>query len=306
MKTIKGKKIFYCESVAKYAFIYFIVVFLFAGVYYLCFLFDTTSFLLSKEMNTHVESYFVTDSLSILSLEKKMRSEIPFTIEDLNVKLRPIVDSVKQINENIEILTNGIQVDNHRIDSLILVANLYRDSSIEEYKKSRIAGIQNSIDSLEMTMIGVDSTILILDGRYVELAILKYDYAVELAKTYSLLLEHYGAFIPNDISDSLVVMNGRQIQKEAMLSSSQTILRDLSHEILDYSSSFQKVRRESMSYWTFVYYSIGVSTTFSYGDIAPNSSLTRCLSCIELLICIIIVALFIESLIPKLSHSATQ
>ncbi len=56
----------------------------------------------------------------------------------------------------------------------------------------------------------------------------------------------------------------------------------------DLISSFHNNRHESVGLLDFFYYSICVSTTVSFGDIAPNNGWTRFLVIVELLVCVFV------------------
>ena len=75
--------------------------------------------------------------------------------------------------------------------------------------------------------------------------------------------------------------------------------RDISSRIRDLTIDFHKNRLDAVNYLDFVYYSICVSTTVSFGDIAPNNCLTRTIAIIELLLCIILVAAIVDEIIRK-------
>ena len=57
---------------------------------------------------------------------------------------------------------------------------------------------------------------------------------------------------------------------------------------------------ESVGFWDFLYYSICVSTTVSFGDIAPNNGWTRFLAVLEILLCMILLGILLNKIIAKL------
>ena len=64
-------------------------------------------------------------------------------------------------------------------------------------------------------------------------------------------------------------------------------------------SSFHDNRRSSVGFLDFVYYSFCVSTTVSFGDIAPNNGWTRFIAILELLSCIVLVHFILTGMTKK-------
>lgn len=63
---------------------------------------------------------------------------------------------------------------------------------------------------------------------------------------------------------------------------------------------FHENRREAVGFMDFLYYSVCVSTTVSFGDIAPNSGFTRTVAIIELLLCILLVGIVLDKINKKI------
>ena len=59
---------------------------------------------------------------------------------------------------------------------------------------------------------------------------------------------------------------------------------------------------ESVGFLDFLYYSICVSTTVSFGDIAPNNGWTRFLAIAELLLCVLLLAVLLDGVAKKVNN----
>ena len=68
----------------------------------------------------------------------------------------------------------------------------------------------------------------------------------------------------------------------------------------DLISSFHNNRHESVGLLDFFYYSICVSTTVSFGDIAPNNGWTRFLAIVELLVCVFLLAILLDGVSKRI------
>ena len=67
-----------------------------------------------------------------------------------------------------------------------------------------------------------------------------------------------------------------------------------------------KYREETLprlGYWDFLYFSVGAATTATFGDIAPNHTLVRMLTCVQVVLSIVLVGLMINELASKLANS---
>lgn len=254
------------------------------------------SFLLSKELNSRVEHTNIYDPRALAAFKKGARCDYPFTIDDLNERIHPKIDSLEFLNIRLSEMESQSVNNSFLLDSLMNAADKERVDAIESFKKERVAAIQSSIDSLMEYMQGRDSISLTLNGKYVELSKLKYEYAVKYADACGDVLKNYGLFLPVALADSIYFINNLKIDVENAICTLQVKRFELSNDVEYSLIEFQKNRRESTSFWTFLYYSVCTSASCSFGDIAPNSWFTRLLSCIELIICIVLIALFIESL----------
>lgn len=87
-----------------------------------------------------------------------------------------------------------------------------------------------------------------------------------------------------------------RIQLSKEIETLESARRDISDRIREASVLFHNNRLESVSFWDFVYYSICVSTTTSFGDIAPNNAWTRRVTIAELLACMLLVAIIISKI----------
>ena len=76
----------------------------------------------------------------------------------------------------------------------------------------------------------------------------------------------------------------------------------MSHGVRDLISSFHNNSHDSVWLLDFFYYSICVSTTVSFGDIAPNNGWTRFLAIAELLLCVLLLAVLLDGVAKKVNN----
>lgn len=70
---------------------------------------------------------------------------------------------------------------------------------------------------------------------------------------------------------------------------------DLTNKFYDIVSDIRQLYNE-INYWDFLFYSIGIATTTTFGDIIAVDFFMRLAACIELLVCVVLLALLLNRL----------
>lgn len=116
------------------------------------------------------------------------------------------------------------------------------------------------------------------------------------AEVLTYILGHYGSFVPQSLLDKLEQQSQSEIRLIHEIEKLENDRRAVSSRIRDKVSSFHRNRVESVSFLDFIYYSICVSTTVSFGDIAPNDGWSRFIAIVELLSCLFLVGVILDGL----------
>jgi hypothetical protein len=146
---------------------------------------------------------------------------------------------------------------------------------------------------------GEDSTEMIIKGKYVELANLEYQFAKRNAEVQSMISQYMGNFIPESLSHQIRRCNEDYIRLTMEIQELESVRRKTSSNIRHFVTEFHENRLESVGWLDFLYYSICVSTTVSFGDIAPNNGVIRFLAIFEILICLVLVGAIVDRIIKK-------
>lgn len=276
---------------------YLVVVFVFAVINWLLFLQNSTSFLISEQLNKHIKRYeFLEPTIDLVQYHKEAKDIMPITIKEFGELIKPDLDKLEMIIDSLDEKNKKYKNDSLILDSLNNIAIDNRNEAIKAIKKDSLAKIQRSIDSLETYLAGKDSTEMIIQGKYVEMANLQYEYAKKNAQILSYIINHYGALIPDSLSLQISNLYHDNIFMAMDIYSLENERRAVSSKIRDSIISFHNNRVESVGFCDFIYYSICVSTTVSFGDIAPNDGKTRFFAIFELLICILLVANILDEI----------
>ena len=279
---------------------YLFVVVVFAIINYKSFLNNTTSFVISEQLNKHFQRYnYDLQYINIMKYHEDIKDEMPITIDGLKVIVNPAIDKLKCVQDSLEKKKKSLFLCESKLDSIYLILEDVRSDSIEKYRVIMLSDYQERIDSIENYLSGQDTTEMIIMGKYVELAEMNYQYAVKNYDVQSYIVSHYGSFIPDSISDLLNDMNQLNLKLWSDISRLEEELKEVTRTIRNYSFSFHSNRLEAVKFWDFLYYSVCISTTVSFGEIAPNSGWTRFLAMSELLLCLVIVGYIINTIIKK-------
>lgn len=277
--------------------IYIVVVLLFSVVNWLLFLRNSTSFLISEQLNKHLERYdFLETTIDLAQYHRDVKDEMPITINEFAEMIKPVFDNLEAINDSLEEKTRKYKRDSLILDSLNSIAMENRKEAIKTIKDNSLAKIHRSIDSLSAYIAGKDSTEMIIQGKLVELANLQFEYAKKNAQVQSYINTHYGGLIPESLSLQISYHYGNYVRVILEIVDLEDARRSVISKIRDSNMAFQNNRMESVGFMDFIYYSICVSTTVSFGDIAPNDGKTRFVAVLELLICIILFARILDGI----------
>jgi hypothetical protein len=280
--------------------LYLLIVLLFAVINWLMFKYNTTSFLISDQLNKHVERYdFLDPEADLASYHKNAKDRMPITIREFGEIINPNLANLQAINDSLKTKEKNLFDCQLLWDSLSKVASGMREDSIMEFRREHLAGSQERIDSLKRYLEGKDSTEMIIEGKYVELAELQYEFAKKNAEVQSLVVQYIGNFIPDTLSLQIRKCNEDYLWISMGIQELESTRRDVSSKIRDLVADFHDNRANSVGFWDFLYYSICVSTSVSFGDIVPNNSCTRLLAIIELLLCLVLVGWIVDEIIRK-------
>lgn len=276
---------------------YIVAIILFACVDWQIFRYNTTSFLISEQLNKHVDRYVFLDPENLAQYHKDAKDLMPITIDGFSALTKPDFDKLDSINKAIVINSEKNEICKNRLDSLINIASEKRSDSIEVFSGHMLSEYQGRIDSLEAYIADKDSTEMVLKGKYVELANLRYEYAKMHLKVQNYIIDHFVSFIPDSLLSRI-----REYEEEYLLLSGEAPNIELSRKVTaakmkDAVDKFHNNRLETVGFSDFLYYSICIGTSVSFGDIAPNNSLTRVIAMVELLFCIVLIGIILNKII---------
>lgn len=284
-----------CMRLKHFVLFYISIVLVFAFINQGIFWKDSTTFAISDQMNKHVERYeLLGPKIDLVKFHENAKDKMPITFERFYVKILPDVKRLEYVYSQLDTTQQELDSCKKELSRVTQLADVERKASIEAFIDRTMKGYQLRIDSLRRYMIGKDTTELIIKGKYVELARLRRDYAKKNAEVYKNILEHYGSFIPDSLAIILTNLNNEDIKLSFKYEELENSRRSVSRRIKETARAFHNNRYETVTFLDFIYYSVCVSTTVSFGDIVPNSTSARLAAIIELFFCLILLGLILE------------
>lgn len=296
MKTLfRGAK---QKRLLKYCFIFLFSVFAFAGLYYTIFQINTASFYISEEYNERVNGRYLRRSPDVLYTIVD-RSENPFCIDDFNQEIKPINDNISNVYKELDSLHASIKYHENILERLSVSLAESRTDHIEKYKNDQLQPCRDSVTAYEsriedLLRLGISEDQLILNGTFVRLANMKYRLAKKNSEVCNQVLANYGNFGNQKLADSLQNTVTLLLEMSNRIGGCENTKRELFAMYDDMLHAFHSQRIEKMGYCDFLHFSLLIATSNSFGDILPNSPISRLLVSIQLLIGIVLLAFIVN------------
>lgn len=137
---------------------------------------------------------------------------------------------------------------------------------------------------------------IILADKNVEISEVKLRVATAERNALEYVLSHVG-----DFNDPKIVFEINVVTKEIdgtrsnLIKNKEGIVKIKNHV----QDLLNKRQKEDLNFWDFTFYSIGISTTTTFGDLVANSRIIRAFVCIQLLLSILVLANVTQSFLSK-------
>ena len=166
------KKWFFEEKrLLKFIGIYLFIVVLFATINWLVFNINTTSFLISEQLNKYVGQHeYLNPEIDLAAYHRNAKDNMPITIDGFSAMMKPTFERLEATNDSLSFNQHRLNACIQEWDSLSRIASAMRYDSVKLLRERMLSGYQEKIDSLRRFLEGKDSTRMIIEGKYVEMA----------------------------------------------------------------------------------------------------------------------------------------
>lgn len=286
---------------------YLAIVLLFSGLYFLIWSARPDSFIVNSELNLdplsdvpllawqEVGTHGTTGAPSLSDISKEL-ADIKTKINVLDLKVRSLD---QQIDSNrAELAEVG------RRNETIMIANgeRYRQDVTAEASRSvadaeRVlrAHSERGSSARETTpLYGVAEANL-----RVKVAELRVVQAEQVAEAYRYFTSNIGQFGDPELTARMGELHDKsQAQAFERQQASEDLMQQR-QKLIEVARAWREQRLEAVSWEDFLFFSIGISTTTTYGDVVGNSRLVRSLIAVQLLICVFVMAGFVSSVVSR-------
>jgi hypothetical protein len=164
--------------------------------------------------------------------------------------------------------------------------------------------IVSEIDTLEKLTSSVPSEALSrhlinVANKKVDLATVRHKKAKKQYEISSYILSNISKFADPETTATIKELNKRELELFKEQNENQDKMFNLRNQLQNSINEWFESRSNMLNFIDFLYYSIGISTTTTFGDIVANGKLLRFIVSTQLVLCIIIVGAFINSLVPN-------
>ena len=295
--------------------IYTFLVFLFAGIYTTLWNDSPDSFIVNDELNvtpfSEAQNYLWGDG----------RYEITeFTkLYDLKKELENNYSQIENVTSEEESISKELKTIELEMKSAYKKLNQERQLEIKKYEKNTLRDYKENekkylkkIRENKLHLEEIKNPIV----RYpliVELGNLKVEYAdfrISMAKkeyeVASYILNNYGSFGLARTFKLLGKLHNEKINNRELISALQEKASKARENISNLIKSNYEKRISRLGYIDFFYFSIGISTTTTFGDIVANSKYARAFVGLQLILCVIVVGGLLGQVIGNIAHKPIQ
>lgn len=286
---------------------YFLIIFVFAVVYYLAWLVNPDSFIKNNALNSTPVHNAINLAFSfndVLHEDPDNISNEEFSEQTLKAKkeldriIRQNIDlkkSLSQQESNLKVMHENLSKAWGKNTQMYVekTSLKYREALIiKESERENILSQKNKMNENQFN--------IMLADRNVEISKDKLSIATTERDALEYVLSHVGDFNDPKLVSELNIANKKIDDTRTKLIINNERVIKIRNNVQNLLSKRQK---EDLNFWDFTFYSIGISTTTTFGDLVANSRLIRMLVCIQLLLSILFLANVTQSFLSKNKNS---
>ncbi|HBR2611629.1 TPA: two pore domain potassium channel family protein [Klebsiella pneumoniae] len=287
----------------KAAITYSLIIVFFAVVYYCAWLAYPDSFIKNNALNStpihnainlafsyngeDFEDYEVISNEDFSKETLKEKKEFDRIISQ-NIKLESILSQQESKLKLINVNLSKAWAKNTQayVDEASL--KIHKELNVKEGELKAILSQKNKIQESQFN--------IMLADKNIEISKIKLRIATLERDVLEYVLSHAGDFNDPTIVSELNTTNKIIDDARSKLIVNNKKIIKIKNNVQDLLSKRQK---EDLNFWDFAFYSIGISTTTTFGDLVANSRLIRMLVCIQLLLSILVLANVTQRFLSK-------
>jgi len=282
---------------------YLAIVLLFSGVYFFIWSARPDSFIVNSELN--LDPLSDIPLLGWQEMDTRATTGAP-NLGEISAKLAGIKARINELD--LKVLSLDQQVDSGRAE----LAELGRRNQTitmangERYRQDITAKASSNVADAERVLKafsgrgspGRDYGVAEANLR-VKLAELRVVQAEQMAEAFRYFISNIGLFGDPQLVAQMGQLHDKSQAQAREREQASELLSQKRIELIDVAQTWRKQRLDAVSWADFLFFSIGISTTTTYGDVVGNSRFVRSLIAVQLLICVFVMAGFVSSVVSK-------
>lgn len=282
---------------------YFLNILIFATVYWMCWGYNPSNFIVNEQYNEQtVRPFFVNADLP----DTNLFTEKLMTPRDANELIKPLNDTIKNLTRRQQDV-DRLLLQNKILDSLNnekLMKSF--DKNFEQYLDNQLKFYNKIRDSLTVSISNYENLKQTSDTN----SIRYFQFDVEVAKLNVLLAKNdvvinnikYNAYdkslksMPSFYDDTLFQIASLLYDRIGTLEKKKGQLlehiRNEKEKIRIIAADYYISRVYKLSFSDFIYFSIITASSTGYGDIMPNNSIIRIFVSVEILLSLFLLGFF--------------
>ncbi|MGP5435026.1 ion channel [Psychrobacter alimentarius] len=298
-------------SSMKWGGIYVSIVTVFSIIYFFFWLIKPDSFIINSELNVHP---FYGMNRFIMEDEKydyrtgngiKNISVIKEDIDRYFIDLRLNDRKIKSIES--ELLK--IEADRNKV--LEIQENEIYEST-QAYKKKKLAPFISKEKYLEEEIAILEKRssqevrakedldlVRLESAKQVELAKIKAEKAQQAYMSSDFIMNNLVSFISQNTREKHIELNRRESDAYRERAQLQDRMIESRAILYDKVYRYREIQIDRINIFDFFYFSIGISTTTTFGDIVANDKLVRAIVSFQLIVCIFVIGGFVSSVLER-------
>ena len=261
---------------------------------------NSDSFILNNQLNLTP----IHDAYEFLWIDKKKeKTTLPsMGLDDLQVRIDKIISRIENTKKYLkDIEQTKIRLKEQRKFFLEKNSEEY-EKNIDKYKNTKkkmsiYLKEKALIKELEvLDSLSSKNNSVIIANKRVKLSQITLKRLEEDLRTATYILKNVGSFNNPEVSEKILNID----ENLSLLSNKSmkylTLMGDDRILMYQYLDEWSSERKHLLNFMDFFYYSVGISTTTTFGDITANSRLVRSFVSLQLLLSVLVMGMFFNAI----------
>lgn len=286
---------------------YFVIQIIFAGVYYGVWVSNPCSFLFADDINENpigiIRSIMIEDEQPKIVIKK----DVP-ALTQLTIKISTLFNQMtqKQLQQNM--LQKDLEDLSTDITQAVEQNEAFRGKRIDDYKEKELKTLREAVSEKKQTLEYIKKSYqydperwkpmdIIVANEQVELSNKQLELSKKTLEAQKYIIKNYGAFADPKLMHTMRVLEDKRESyvDERMILNNE--IGELRGDLNNIWRESYKIRVSKLNFLDFIYFSLITATTTGYGDITPNNRIIRFVVIFQIVISLIIFALFIDNIV---------